>query len=198
MPRKESEAVSEGNNPVPQQEEFGSGEPTLAGLYRLFEEGFDRQLKMMESCFDRWDRKLDKMAEDWRSIGQHVASLEPDARQPRRAMMANEPANTKTHERTEGAATAVQAVHGDSCSATRVEPGPKTNSTSFGMKAEPPDLPCREDVLVEDAAAAPNSCFPSLEMRQQQPPVAYFPQAKSLQQQRPSSTSHLFGSTRPS
>ena len=28
MPRNESEAVPEGNGPVPQQEEFGSGEPT--------------------------------------------------------------------------------------------------------------------------------------------------------------------------
>ena len=36
MPRKESGAVPEGNGPVPQQEEFGSGEPTLAEVYRLF------------------------------------------------------------------------------------------------------------------------------------------------------------------
>ena len=27
MPRKESEVVPEGDGPVPQQEEFGSGEP---------------------------------------------------------------------------------------------------------------------------------------------------------------------------
>ena len=64
-----------------------------------------------------------------------------------------------------GAATAVQVMHGDSCSATRVGPGPKTNSTSFVMMAEPPDLPCREDVLVKDGAAAPKSCLSSLEMR---------------------------------
>ena len=38
MPRKESEVVPEVNGPVPQQEEFGSGEPMLADLYRLFEE----------------------------------------------------------------------------------------------------------------------------------------------------------------
>ena len=37
MPRKESEAVTKGNGPVAQQEEFGSGEPTLADVYRLFE-----------------------------------------------------------------------------------------------------------------------------------------------------------------
>ena len=45
MPRKESETALEGNGPVPQQEEFGSGELTLADVYRLFEERFDRQLK---------------------------------------------------------------------------------------------------------------------------------------------------------
>ena len=73
-------------------------------------------------------------------------------------------ANTKTRERTESAATAVQAMHGDSCTAQKVQDGPKT-SISFGVKAEPPDLPCREDVLVEDGAAAPKSCLPSLEMR---------------------------------
>ena len=33
MLRKESEAVPEGNGPVPQQEEFGSGKPTLEGVY---------------------------------------------------------------------------------------------------------------------------------------------------------------------
>ena len=30
---------------------------------------------------------------------------------------------------------------------------------------EPPDLPCREDVLIEDGATTPKSCLPSLEMR---------------------------------
>ena len=63
-------------------------------------------------------------------------------------MEADGPADTKTRERTEGAAAAVQAVHGDSCTAEqKVQDGPKT-SISFGMMAEPPDLPCREDVLV--------------------------------------------------
>ena len=38
MLRKESEAVPEGNGPVSQQEEFGSGKPTLADVYRRFEE----------------------------------------------------------------------------------------------------------------------------------------------------------------
>ena len=87
------------------------------------------------------------------TLGSHVA-LEADAH-----------ANTKTHERTEGAATTVQAMHGDSCSVTRVDPGTKTTSTIFGMKAEPPALPCRDDVLVENGDASPKSCLPSLDMR---------------------------------
>ena len=34
MPRKESKAVPEGNDgPVPKQEEFGSGQPTLVDVY---------------------------------------------------------------------------------------------------------------------------------------------------------------------
>ena len=40
-----------------------------------------------------------------------------------------------------------------------------TNSTSFGVKAGPPALPCRDDVVVESGDAAPRSCLPSLEMR---------------------------------
>ena len=96
---------------------------------------------------------------------QRVASLEYDACQPRLAMEANGPANTKTRERTEGTATAVQAMRGDSFSARWVEPGPRTNSTSAGMMAEPPALPCRDDVLVENGDVSPKSCLPFLKMR---------------------------------
>ena len=74
---------------------------------------------------------------------QLAARIEQDARQPRLAMEADGPANTKTRERTEGATTAVQAMRGDSCTtAQKVQDRPKT-SISFGVKAEPPDLPCR-------------------------------------------------------
>ena len=34
MPRKESEAVSEGNGPVHQEKEFGFGQPAPADVYR--------------------------------------------------------------------------------------------------------------------------------------------------------------------
>ena len=101
-----------------------------------------------------------------RRLEQHLISQEQDARQPRLAMEeADGHANTKTRERTEGAATAVQAMRGYGFSARRVEPGPNTSSTSFGVKAEPPALPCRDDVVVESGDAVPKSCLPSLEMR---------------------------------
>ena len=38
MLRKESEAVPEGNGPVPQQEEFVSGQPTRVDVFRKIEE----------------------------------------------------------------------------------------------------------------------------------------------------------------
>ena len=41
MPQKESEAVPEGNVSVPQQEEFGSGQPTLVDVCRKTEEVWD-------------------------------------------------------------------------------------------------------------------------------------------------------------
>ena len=98
-------------------------------------------------------------------MNQCVARLEQNARQPRLAMEAGGQAGTKTHERTEGAATVVQAMHGDRVSASRVDPGPNTTSTSFGEKADPTALSFRHEVLVENGAAAPKSCLSPLEMR---------------------------------
>ena len=158
MLRKASEAVPEGNDPVPQKEELGSGQPTMEDVYR-----------MMKEALDRWDKKLndvsDKMEEQMKKMDQHVTRLEHGARQPRLAMEANGPADTETRERTEGAATAVQAMRGDCFSARRFEPGPNTNSTSFGVKAGPPALPYRDDGVVETGTAAFESCLPFMEMR---------------------------------
>ena len=151
MLRKASEAVPEGNGPVPQKKELGSGELTWEDVYRV-----------MKVAFDRWDKKLDEISDERRKMDQHVTSLEHGARQPRFAMEAD--GQAKTRERTEGAATAVQVMCGDCFSAHWVESGPNTNSTSFGVKAEPPALPCRDDVVVESGAAASESCLPSLEM----------------------------------
>ena len=64
MLREASEAVPEGNSPVPQKEELGSGQLTLGDLYRLFEERFDRQLKRMVSFFDRMDDRLNKQLDE--------------------------------------------------------------------------------------------------------------------------------------
>ena len=114
---------------------------------------------------DRWNKKLDEISDEMRKMDQHVTRLEHGARQPRLAMEADGPEDTtKTRERTEGAATAVQAMRGDRFSARRVEPGPTTNLISFGVKAEPPALPCRDVSVVECSAAASESCLPSMEM----------------------------------
>ena len=72
--------------------------------------------------------------------------------------------DTKTRERTEGAAKVVQAMHGDNFSTKRIRDGPKS-STTFGEKVEPPALPCRDGVVVENGAAAPKSCLSPLEVR---------------------------------
>ena len=151
MLRKASEAVPEGNDPVPQKEELGSGQPTMEDVYR--------RMKLMMSHFEE---HMDKLSD---VIDQHMTRAEHGTRQPRLAMEADGQASTKTRERTGGAATAVQAMRGDCFSARRVEPDPTINSTSFGVKAEPPALPCRDDSVVECGAAAFESCLPSMEMR---------------------------------
>ena len=225
MPWKESEVVPEGNGPVHQREEFGSGQPTLEDVYQMMKEAFDRWDKMLNEISDKtkerftrlehgarqsrlameadeqasqlseemkmgqhlarqeMDQHLARQEQDARQsrlameadgqasqlseemkMDQHLARLEQDARQSRLAMEADGQASTKTCERTEGAATAAQAMRGDCSSARRVEPGP-TNSTSFGMKAKPPALPCRDVSVVECGAAAFKSCLPSMEIR---------------------------------
>ena len=42
MLRKASEAIPESNDPVPQKEELGSGQPTMEGVHRMMKEAFDR------------------------------------------------------------------------------------------------------------------------------------------------------------
>ena len=71
MLRKASEAVSEGNGPVPQQEEFGSGEPTLADAHR--------RIKLMMNHFEEQSELLEK----------RLTRLEHGARQPSLAMKAD-------------------------------------------------------------------------------------------------------------
>ena len=82
-------------------------------------------------------------------------------------MEADGQADTKTRERTEGPATAFQAMRGVSCSANRVDPDTMMCFTSFGNDCTgPPALPCsRENALVDNGAAAPKSRLSPLEMR---------------------------------
>ena len=87
---------------------------------------------MVEELYNKSDRKLYELVDEMRAINQYLADLEQLSRQPRLAMEADVPADKKTRERTDGAAAAVQAKHGDRFSAKRVQAGP-TTSTSFGM-----------------------------------------------------------------
>ena len=143
MPRNWSKAVPAGNDSVPQQKEFGPDRPTLADLCRRFEERHDRQLKLLESCFDQQDKTLDELMEETREPRQRSASLEQDVRQPRRTRDS-----------------------GDNASAQQVDTDP-IRLTSFGDDfTGPPALPCSRDiVLVDNGAAAPNLCLSSAEMR---------------------------------
>ena len=120
----------------------------------------------MRSQLDQQLNKMDDISDEIRVTSQRVSSLEQDAGQPRRAMEVDGQANTKTRERTEGVATVVQAKHGNSCSADRVDLDPMY-STSFGDDCTgPPAPPCSgENALVDNGAAAPRSCLPSLEIR---------------------------------
>ena len=154
MLRKASETVPEGNGPVPQKKELESGQLTWGDVHRV-----------MKVAFERWDKNLDEIFDEIKKVDKNVTHLEHGARQPRLAMEAYRHADTKTRERTEGVATPVRAMRGDCFSARRVEPGPNTNSINFGVKAEPPALPCRDDVVVKYGDAASESCLPSLEMR---------------------------------
>ena len=56
MPRNWSKTVPEGNGPVPQQQELGSGQPTLADVYQ-----------MVKELFDKSDKKMDEHAEEMRA-----------------------------------------------------------------------------------------------------------------------------------
>ena len=103
---------------------------------------------------------MDELADEIRETKQRLAGLEQDVWQPYLAMEEDAPSDTKTRERTEAVASAVQAKHEDSCSAKRIQAGP-TSSASFGDDfTGPPVLPCsRRDALVGNGATAPKSCL---------------------------------------
>ena len=145
MRQNRTTAVPEGNCPVPQQDESGPDQPTLPDRYRMISE-----------LFDKSDRKLDELTDGIRAIKQRLVGLEQDARQPLLAMEAGVLSDTKSRERTGGAAAAVQAMHGDSCFANRVDSNPKRSTSFVDAFTGPLALHCpRDDALVGNGAATP-------------------------------------------
>ena len=55
MPRNWSKAAPEGNGPVSEQEEFGSGQLMLADVYRVVKERFDQSDKYWDSMMSHFD-----------------------------------------------------------------------------------------------------------------------------------------------
>ena len=86
----------------------------------------------MKSHFD----KVDELADEMRETKLRLAGLEQDARQSRLALEADVPLYTKTRERTEVATAAVQAKHGDSCSAKRVQADPTSLPASVKISLD--------------------------------------------------------------
>ena len=113
MPWIETKAVS-GKKGSPPQEETGSGDMKVVEIFWML-------CKLIDSRFDQQEKKLDEIMKMTRGTSQREANLEHDSRQPSLAMEADGPADTKTSERTEGAATRVQAMHGNSCTAQNVQ-----------------------------------------------------------------------------
>ena len=109
---------------------------------------------------------MDGMVEEMRETNECLPGLEQNTRQLRLAMGTDGQADTKICERTEGAATAVQAMHGGSCSANWVDPNPMCSTSFGGDSTGRPALPCsRDDVLVGNGTAATKSCLSPLKMR---------------------------------
>ena len=123
------------------------------------------------------DKVFDKPTKMTRRANHRLAGLKEEARRPHLATQADIPTGTNTRKRMEDA-VADQAEHGDSGSAKTIQAGPK-NSTNFGMKAEPPALHCRDNVLVDKGAAAPNPCHSLVEMRTLIPAGNLFPAGKA-------------------
>ena len=108
MPRKESEAVPEGEGSIPLQ--VLPGGIILEDFRRMWSEmidkAFDEYIGIMREIYEEPSRStevgLDRGG-DGTGTDQREARQEQDARQPRLAMEADGPANTKTRKRTEGA-----------------------------------------------------------------------------------------------
>ena len=59
MLRKASEAVPEGDDPVPLKEELGSGQPMTDDVYRMVYEAFVRWDKMLNEISDKMEEQTE-------------------------------------------------------------------------------------------------------------------------------------------
>ena len=108
---------------------------------------------------------MDELTKKIRATRQRLAGLKQDARQLLVATEVDVSAYIKTRKRAEDAA-AVQANHGISCSAQKVNPDLMCQA-SFGYDStEPPALPrCGDDAMVYKGAEAPKPCTSPEETR---------------------------------
>ena len=157
MPRKKSKAVPEGSDPVLQDtSELLSG-ITPEEIRQIMSGALDKH-------FDIFYGLKPENPQEMRAIDQRLVGLDHDARQPSLTTEADVPPDKKTHKRAEDAA-ADQAKHEDSSSAKKVDAGPPMCLTSFSDDStEPLVLPCRDDAMVYNGAAAPKSCLLLVEM----------------------------------
>ena len=164
MPRKQEKVVSEDNGSAPQHDEFGPDPPTLADIYRLFEDVFNRRLKTTESHFDQQDKALDDLTEKMRETRQRLAGLEQQTRQPRLATEADVKPDTKTRKRTEDTA-ADRVIIRDSSSA-QVDPVPMCLISFDDDSTDSLTFPCcRGDALADKGTAVPTPCLSPVEIR---------------------------------
>ena len=157
MPRKQGKAVLEHNGPVPHHDRFGSREPTMADLDRMFEEPFDRMDKNLE--------KMSALTGMLKVTNKRLVGLEYKAWQPRLAPEADVEPDTKARKRTEDAA-ADRAKHGDRSSSFRVDHDPMC-MINFGDDSTEPPAPKKSvgDALVDEGAEALKPCLLPVEMR---------------------------------
>ena len=154
MPQKKNKAVPDCNGLVPYHDEFGSDQLTMADLYRIIKERFDRS-----------DKQFDELAENIRVTNQRLAGLEHEARQPRLAKETDVEPDTKTRKRTENAA-AHRAKHGNRSSSARVDHD-LMRLTSLADDSTEPPAPEKSigNTLVDEGAEVPKPCLSPVEMR---------------------------------
>ena len=163
MPREESKAVPEGNDPVPQDASGLLAEIIMGELRRTISEAaVDKSFDELKENLGTMSETIDRML---RATDQCLTATEHDAWQPRLATEVVKKTDTKIRKRTEDAA-ADQAKHENSCSAKTVDAPPPMCLTSFGNEStEYPSHTCRDDALVDKGVAAPKPCLLPVKVR---------------------------------